>query len=79
MNEDIEIDLYDNNEEIKIDSSFSNDLELRESDVIYVNSTDYEKIKNKPQINNVELIGNKNFKELGMESLSNMEIENLLK
>lgn len=79
MNEDIEISLYDENEYIEINSSTTDDVEIKGTDIIYVNSTDYEKIKNKPQINDIELIGNKNFKELGMEALSNLEIESLLK
>lgn len=39
---------------------------------------DYERLINKPSIENVTLIGNKTFDELGMSSLSNMEIEHLL-
>lgn len=38
----------------------------------------YEQLINKPKINGVELIGDKSFPDLGLESLSNIEIENLL-
>lgn len=38
----------------------------------------YEKLYNKPQINSVELIGNKSFDDLGLSSLSNMDIHNIL-
>ena len=34
----------------------------------------YEKLRNKPQIENVELIGNKSFEDLGMTEISNLEI-----
>lgn len=39
---------------------------------------DYEKLVNKPQIEGVTLIGNKTFPDLGLEKLSNTELENLL-
>lgn len=37
-------------------------------------SADYNKLKNKPSIEHVELVGNKNFADLGLEKLDNMEI-----
>ena len=40
---------------------------------------DYEKLKNKPQLNGVELLGNKSFTDIGLESISNQELESLLK
>lgn len=40
---------------------------------------DYEKLQNKPQIGGQTLIGNKSLHELGLDSLSNLEIEDLLK
>lgn len=39
---------------------------------------DYNKLNNKPQINDVELIGNKSFEDFGAESLTNIEIENII-
>lgn len=39
---------------------------------------DYNKLDNKPQINDVELIGNKSFEDLGAESLTNIDIENII-
>ena len=39
---------------------------------------DYERLQNLPSIESVTLIGNKTFEQLGMSSLSNMEIEELL-
>ena len=45
-------------------------------------TSNYEYLTNKPQINNITLIGNKTSRDLKlqdeMEALSNMDIENLL-
>lgn len=57
-----------------------------ENDVINVASNDYKKLKNKPQINSVELIDNKTLDELNIqvkgnypdEALTNSDIEELL-
>lgn len=40
---------------------------------------DYETAKNKPRINDVELVGNKTSEDLDIMALTNTEIENLLK
>jgi hypothetical protein len=40
---------------------------------------DYEILRNKPQISSVELIGNKSLSDLGIETISNMELEILLR
>lgn len=40
---------------------------------------DYEKLANLPQINDVKLLGNKTFEELGMVEASNLEIDELFK
>ena len=40
---------------------------------------DYEKLRNKPSINGVELIANKSFEELGDHVLTNFEILELMK
>ena len=42
-------------------------------------TNDYEKLKNKPAINGVELIKNKSFDDLGMSSITNQQLEDLLK
>ncbi|NLJ18371.1 hypothetical protein [Globicatella sulfidifaciens] len=39
-----------------------------------VHEKDYEKLINKPKINEVELKGDKSFEELGMKPLTNTEI-----
>ena len=40
---------------------------------------DYEKLKNKPSINGVELVSDKSFEELGDHVLTNFEILELMK
>lgn len=40
--------------------------------------TSYDKLTDKPKINNVTLEKNKSFNELGATSLTNMQIENLI-
>lgn len=40
--------------------------------------TSYEQLDNLPQINDVALIGNKSFEDLGAESLTNLEIEAII-
>lgn len=42
-------------------------------------SNDYNDLYNKPQIESHTLIGNQTFEELGMLSLTNTELESLLK
>lgn len=39
---------------------------------------DYNKLINKPQINSVELVNNKSFEDLGLISLTNFEILQIL-
>ncbi len=39
---------------------------------------DYDALIDKPQINSVELIGNKTLPEIGVNSISNIDLENLL-
>lgn len=41
-------------------------------------TSNYNRLKNKPQINGVELIGDKTFEELGAEGLTNIEIETII-
>lgn len=48
---------------------------------IHVNTNNYELLMNKPQINGVELIGNKTSKQLKIketEPLTNLEIESMI-
>ena len=41
-------------------------------------TSDYELLENKPQIEGIELLGNKTFEELQMQALTNLELENLI-
>lgn len=41
--------------------------------------SDYDLLTNKPQINSVTLQGDKSFEDLGLEGISNIELEELLK
>lgn len=41
-------------------------------------TNDYERLTNKPSIEGHELIGDKSFKQLGMDTLSVQEIEKIL-
>lgn len=43
------------------------------------NVSDYNLLTNKPLINSVMLQGDKSFADLGLESISNIELENILK
>lgn len=50
-----------------------------DSQWIDIPNPDYLVIKNKPKINGIELNGNQDLSELGMESLTNSELEEILK
>lgn len=50
-----------------------------EEKVMVSGTSDYEKLKNKPRLNGVELVGNKSFEDVGLVALSNSELEKLLK
>lgn len=54
------------------------DLNSSEQIVFGDGTKNYNKLQNKPSIENVELIGNKDFEDLGLTALTNMEIEELL-
>ncbi|MCH1940038.1 hypothetical protein [Holdemania massiliensis] len=43
-----------------------------------IGTKDYETLYNKPCISGVELAGDKNFEELGMERMTNTDIFNLI-
>lgn len=45
----------------------------------YFGTSDYERLKNLPQIEGITLIKNKTFTELGMTECSNQDIINLFK
>ena len=45
--------------------------------VIQVHTDDYNDLLNKPSINEVELVGNKTFEDLGDHMLTNIEIKKI--
>lgn len=50
------------------------------SSQIHVNYvSDYDLLQNKPLINSVTLQGDKSFEDLGLDGISNLELENMLK
>ena len=75
--------------DVKINAKFkelgSFNADFEESDSINANfgnaqivsTDDYEKLYNKPSINEVELVGNKSFEELGDHLLTNIEIKKI--
>ncbi len=42
-------------------------------------TNDYEKLTNLPQINDIKLLGNKSFEDLGMIEATNLEIDEMFK
>ena len=60
---------------LNADTGMSGDLKMAER--VYEN--DYEKLKNRPSINGVELIKDKSFEDLGDHVLTNFEILELMK
>lgn len=62
-NDAVELDITD------IDEAESIDIGI--SDHVIVGTNDYEKLKNKPSINDVELIGNKTSEELYLQEMMN--------
>lgn len=53
------------------------DLEVSGSINPVINA-DYEQLENKPQINGVELNGNKTFEELGEQTITNVELQDII-
>ena len=76
-----EISLSGNISAAKMSGSLNADMgmsgDLKMSERVYEN--DYEKLKNKPSINGVELVQDKSFEDLGDHVLTNFEILELMK
>lgn len=53
------------------------DIQL-ETDISEVVTSNYPDLQNKPKINNVDLVGDKSFDELGLKGLTNSELEKIL-
>ena len=68
----------------EITTSFKRDAPMDASfeTIIRVSDTpvsDYNSLINQPKINEVKLIGNRTLEELGLNTISNIELEELLK
>lgn len=61
-------------------ASFSNEdsFNARFGNIQRVETDDYEKLYNKPSIEDVTLVGNKTFKQLGLEAATVQEVEEIL-
>ena len=57
-----------------MDTSFETIIRVTDSCV-----SDYNILVNQPKINEVKLIGNRSLEELGLNSITNIELEELLK
>ena len=57
-----------------MDTSFETIIRVTDS-----GSSDYNNLVNQPKINEVKLIGNRSLEELGLNTISNIELEELLK
>lgn len=80
MEDELNIELDKEDLDIILDEQNSIDAEIENSDIVPTGTTtNYEKLNNKPQIEGVELVDNRSFEDLGMKSLTNSELENLLK
>ena len=55
----------------------NDDLNADFDNVQIVHTDNYEELYNKPSINEVELIGNKSFEDLGDKTLTNIEIKSI--
>ena len=62
---------------VKITDDTTKKVNLK-TEINYVSNNDYEKLMNKPQINDVELVGNKSSRDIGIFDLSNAEIDRLV-
>lgn len=52
--------------------------DIIELDTVRVIIDDYNHLKNKPSINEVELVDNKQLEDLNINKLTNLEIENII-
>lgn len=68
----------------EINASFKRDAPMDTSFETIIRVTDsctsdYNSLVNQPKINEVKLIGNRSLEELGLNSITNIELEELLK
>ena len=68
----------------EINASFKRDAPMNTSFETIIRVTDsgasdYNSLVNQPKINEIKLIGNRSLEELGLNSITNIELEELLK
>lgn len=54
------------------------ELTLNGVTINHIETKDYEELENKPKLNSVELIGDRQLSEVGIDKITNAEILNLL-
>lgn len=68
----IEVSPEISDNKVQASASMVNEIEVN-------NTSNYQLLTNKPQIESVELVGNKSFNDLGLSNISNMRIEQIIK
>ena len=61
--------------QVNFDSGGPGDMALSFGNITRVVANDYEQLVNRPSIENVELVGDKSFEQLGLTDITNSEIE----
>lgn len=64
--------------DIKIQPMELPELAMNGVTINYIETKDYEELENKPKLNSVELIGDRQLSEVGIDKITNAEIFNLL-
>lgn len=64
--------------DIKIQPMDLPELALNGVTINHIETKDYEELENKPKLNSVELIGDRQLSEVGIDKITNAEILNLL-
>ena len=64
--------------DIKIQPMELPELALNGVIINHIETKDYEELENKPKLNSVELIGDRQLSEVGINKITNAEILNLL-
>lgn len=63
---------------VKLTAGTDSELRFKADSLINIGTNDYDKLKNRPQINEITLTGNKSFESLGLVEATKLEIESIL-
>lgn len=69
------------NNDIHVSAALSDQINVSatfSTNIRHNNVADYDLLQNRPQINSVLLTGNKSLPDIGVNTISNMELEELL-